>query len=245
MTTLHIGQQRGRPFSQNRRRYGGQFSLLFIASALIALAALAYVGYVLWPRWPAPRVDAPTLPITVAGVAFNLPPAAIRRAAQRRSGTHERVDLVFLWPSLEPPDPAAKPSTALPGTGPEASQAVARVFMTILSANDTLAAADRALTIYPRYTAAEPALEASGLAVLAFRDGTPYQGEDLIYDAEGPSFLARCTRDRAGPTPGTCLHERRIGAADVVVRFPREWLGDWRMVAGTLDRLIANVRPPR
>jgi hypothetical protein len=78
-----------------------------------------------------------------------------------------------------------------------------------------------------------------------WRDDTPYQGEDLIYDAEGPSFLARCTRDRAGPTPGTCLYERRIGAADVVVRFPREWLGDWRMVAGTLDRLIASVRPPR
>ena len=95
------------------------------------------------------------------------------------------------------------------------------------------------------YTAAEPALNASGLAILAFRDDTPYQGEDLIYDAEGPSFLARCTRDRAGPTPGTCLYERRIGAADVVVRFPREWLGDWRMVAGTLDRLIASVRPPR
>jgi hypothetical protein len=38
--------------------------------------------------------------------------------------------------------------------------------MTILSAGDTLAAGDRALTIYPRYTAAEPVLDASGLAVL-------------------------------------------------------------------------------
>src|SRR4029453_12344588 len=157
MTTLHICQQRGRPFSRNRRRYGGQVSLLFIASAMIALGALGYVAYVLWPRWPAPRLDAPTLPITVAGVGFNLPPAAIRRAAQRRSGAHERVDLVFLWPSLEPPDPAAPH-----GTVAEASQAVARVFMTILSAGDTLAAGDRALTIYPRYTAAEPVLDASG-----------------------------------------------------------------------------------
>jgi hypothetical protein len=245
MTTLHFGQQRGGQFSQHRRRHGGQFSLLLIAFAVIALGAFGYVGYVLWPRWPAPRLDAPALPITVAGVAFDLPPAAIRRTAQRRSGAHERVDLVFLWPSLEPPDPAAKPSATPHGTVAEASQAVARVFMTILSAGDTLAAGERALTIYPRYTAAEPVLDASGLAVLAFRDGTPYQGEDLIYGAEGPSFLVRCTRDRAGPTPGTCLYERRIGAADVVVRFPREWLSDWRMVAGTLDRLIASVRPPR
>ena len=107
MTTLQLGQQRGR--QQQRRRSRGQFSLLFIAFAMIALGAFGYVGYVLWPRWPAPRLDAPALPITVAGVAFNLPPAAIRRPGQRRSGAHDRVDLVFLWPSLEPPDPAAKP----------------------------------------------------------------------------------------------------------------------------------------
>jgi hypothetical protein len=212
---------------------------------MIALGAFGYVGYVLWPRWPAPRLDAPALPITVASVAFNLPPAAIRRAGQRRSGAHDRVDLVFLWPSLEPPNPAAKPSAAPHGTVAEATQPVARVFVTILSAGDALAAAERTRTIYPRYTAAEPVLDASGLARLAFREGTPYQGEDLIYDAEGASFLVRCTRDRAGPTPGTCLYERRIGAADVVVRFPREWLNDWRMVADTLDRLIASVRPSR
>jgi hypothetical protein len=243
MTTLQLGQQRGR--QQQRRRSGGPFSLLFIAFAMIALGAFGYVGYVLWPRWPAPRLDAPALPITVAGVAFNLPPAAIRRTGQRRSGAHDRVDLVFLWPSLEPPDPAAKPSAAPHGTVAEATQPVARVFVTILSAGDALAAAERTRTIYPRYTAAEPVLEASGLARLAFREGTPYQGEDLIYDAEGASFLVRCTRNRAGPTPGTCLYERRIGTADVVVRFPREWLNDWRMVADTLDRLIASVRPPR
>jgi hypothetical protein len=243
MTTLHFGQQTGRQFNRHRCRYGGQFSLPLIAFAAIAFGAFGYVGFVLWPRWPAPRLDAPPLPMTVAGVPFNLPPAAIRRAAQRRSGAHERVDLAFLWPSLEPPDPEAKPPTAPHGSLP--SRTHARLFMTIVAAGDTLAPPDRALTIYPRYTAAEPVLDASGLAVLAFRNGTPYQGEDLIYDAEGPSFRVRCTRDGVGPTPGTCLYERRIGAADVVVRFPREWLSDWRMVAGTLDRLIASVRPPR
>ena len=69
--------------------------------------------------------------------------------------------------------------------------------MTILSAGDTLAADDRALTIYPRYAAAEPVLDASGLTVLAFRDGTPYQGEDLIYDAASPGFLPRSARSPA------------------------------------------------
>ena len=67
-----------------------------------------YVAYVLWPRWPdAPvALDAPSLPIVVAGVAFNIEPAAIRMPVQRRPGTQERVDLAYLWPSLVPPDPA-------------------------------------------------------------------------------------------------------------------------------------------
>ena len=40
-------------------------------------------------------------------------------------------------------------------------------------------------------------------------------------------FLLRCTR-RTASTPAMCLHERRIGGADVTVRFPRVWLDDWR-----------------
>ena len=86
----------------HRRRPGG----------LPALAALARRGR----RAP----DAPSLPITVAGVAFNVPPAAIRIPVQRRPGAHERVDLAFLWPSLEPPDPHAKVAPAATNGEPAA-----------------------------------------------------------------------------------------------------------------------------
>ena len=71
-----------------------------------------------------------------------------------------------------------------------------------------------------------------------------HQGEDLIYDAATPeAFLARCSRNGAGPTPGTCLLSLRIEAADVVVRFPRDWLEDWREVASGIERLIGSLRP--
>jgi len=217
--------------------------LPLVVFGTLAVMTMIYIGYVLWPRWPTPRLDAPALPITVAGVAFNLPPAAIRVPVQRRPGAQERVDLAFLCPSLEPPDPDAKPPAPRPAA--ETAPAFARAFMTIASGGDTLAPADRVLTIYPRYTAAEAAPGPGGLTVVAFRDGTPYQGEDLIYDDPAPSFFVRCTRNRAGPVPGICLYERRIDAADVVVRFPRDWLRDWRMVAGNLDRLIASLRRAR
>jgi hypothetical protein len=241
MTTVHFDRQRARTLC---RRNGSQRLLVpLIVAAAVALSAFGYIAYVLWPRWPAPRLDAPPLPITVAGVAFNLPPAAIRVAAQRRAGAQDRVDLVFLWPSLQPPDPDSK-SAFVPGTESPSSQTSARVFMSIAAAGDTLAPTDRARTIYPRHTAAEPVRGPNGLAVLAFRDGTPYAGEDLIYAPGTAGFLVRCTRG-APPVPGTCLYEQRIDKADVVVRFPRDWLDDWGMVAATLDRLIASLRPPR
>ena len=38
------------------------------------------------------------------------------------------------------------------------------------------------------------------------------------------------------------LHERRIGGADVTVRFPRAWLEDWNGVADGIDRLVARLQ---
>jgi len=207
--------------------------------------AFVYIGYVLWPRWPGPPVglDAPALPITVGGVAFNIPPAAIRMRVQRRPGAHDRVDLAFMWPSLEPPDPNAKTAPPAADAAPPPAPTLDRVFVTIAGAGDSLAPADRVLTIYPRYTATETSDGPAGLTVLDFRAGTPYQGEDLIYDAVTPGFLVRCTRAGPGPTPGTCLYEQRIGGADLVLRLPRDWLGDWRTVAANIERLIGKLRP--
>jgi len=107
---------------------------------------------------------------------------------------------------------------------------------------------------------AESVAGPGGLAVLAFREGTPYRGEDLIYEdliyedliyedliynAAAPErFLVRCSRNGAGPTPGSCLYSRRIGGADIVVRFPRDWLGDWKLISDGIERLITSLRRP-
>jgi hypothetical protein len=215
--------------------------------ATLSCAAVAYVAYVIWPRWKEPAPDAPAFPITIGGVEFNVPPAAVRVPLQRRPGAHERIDLAFLWPSLDPPNLNSK---ALIAEAPDAMKTSAlgieRVFVTITAVADVLAPADRVRTIYPRYATAVPVAGPNGLAVLAFREGTPYQNEDLIYDAVEPqNFLVRCTRDGAGPTPGICLYEQRIAGADLVMRFPREWLGEWRPVAARLEELIMRLRTVR
>jgi hypothetical protein len=241
--STHAIELSPRPARPHPHRMGRGVLLPVIILLALIFAAVSFVAYLLWPRWPEPAIspDAPSLPITIANVVFNVPPAAIRMPVQRRPGAHERVDLAFQWPSLQPPERAQKITASMADAPPAA---IERVFVTIAAAGDTLPPTERLKSIYPRYASTAPTAGPTGLAVLPFREGTPYQGEDLIYDAQQPgNFLVRCTRNGAGPTPGICLYEWRIETADVVVRFPRDWLDDWQEVAGTIDRLIKSLRP--
>lgn len=222
-----------------RQRRGGMLARLLIVPVGLFAAALVFapMAYMLWPQGAAIAPDAPSVPITIGGVVFNIPPAAIRFKVQRRPGSQARVDLSFVWPSLEPPDNRVKPPPTVP---PDVTN---RLFATIAAADSTLPPLERVKVIYPRYLAGGAVAGEDGLSTQRFRDGSPYQGEDLIFDpAAAERFLLRCSRP-AGSTPGMCLHERRIAGADVTLRFPREWLGDWRTVADGIDRLIASFRP--
>ncbi len=236
-TLTHAPAKAAKP---RRRRTGrGPLAAPLAVFATATLVAAAYVAYVLWPRWPdAPvTLDAPFIPIIVAGVTFSIEPAAIRMPVQRRPGTQARVDLAYLWPSLTPPDPANKPTLGAP-VDPNA-----RLFVTIASGDSTLPLMERVQTIYPRYLAAEPAAGPDGLTLRGFRDGTPYQGEELVFESKAPEhFLARCSL-RGVVNSGECLLERRIGSADITLRFPRDWLSDWKTVAAGIDKLMARLHP--
>jgi hypothetical protein len=222
-----------------RRRKSGLLAQLLVVALGMGVTGLAGapIAYILWPA-PAPiSPDAPPLPISIGGMAFNVPPAAIRFKVQRRTGPQQRIDLAFLWPSLSPPDATIKPK---PTDKPDVTD---RLFVTIAAADSTLAPLARLNEIYPRYTGAAPIVAADGLSVQGFRDDSPYRGEDLIYDPASPErFLLRCTR-QFGPTPAMCLHERRMSGADITVRFPRAWLNDWRSTADRINRLIGSFRP--
>src|SRR5579863_10291001 len=97
---------------RNGGRTRGVFTLPFTVTVVVLAAVAGFVSYVLWPTWPSrpTALDAPAIPITVAGELFDVPPAAIREAVQRHPGQQERIDLAFTWPSLEPPAANDKPS---------------------------------------------------------------------------------------------------------------------------------------
>ena len=232
----------GHPAKPKPKRRGPSVGLAFalIALSILILAAAAFVALVLWPRWPAATVapDTPALPITVGGVLFNVPPDAIRVPLQRRPGAQERLDLAFLWPSLAAPDPAARPAPS------ETAPPIDRLFVTIEPQATALAPSDRVRTIYPRYLADTQFDGPDGLKVIPFREGTPYQNEDLFFDpAAQPGFVVRCSRPGAAGTPGICLYERRIESADLTVRFPSDWLTGWRAVNDGIAKLIGSLKP--
>jgi hypothetical protein len=231
------------------RLWRGSRSLWVVLAsvALLMAAAGTFVSYVLWPSWPKSAVplDAPAMPVTVAGVLFNVPPAAIRAAVQRNPGAHERIDLVFLWPSLAPPAAdgrvATKMSTAEGNDAIPAPRTDDRVFVTIAALGTVLPPVVRLRTIYPRYIEPEATAGPDGLAIVAFRAGTPYEGDDLVYLADKPEqFFALCSRPLR-TVPGTCIQERSLDAAEITLRFSREWLDDWRNAAAGLDRLVAQL----
>jgi hypothetical protein len=217
----------------NRGKRRGVFALFAVFLSGTAALAGALVAFLLAPHWSEASVPiaSPPLPIVIGGGIFNVPPAAIRIGVQRRSGPQERLDLAYLWPDLAPPDPNVA------STAP-------RMFVTVEAGQPAaLSAAQRLQSVYPRYIDETPATDAGGLTVAPFADGTPYQGEDVVYDAAAPErFLARCSRHVAGPTLAMCLYERTVGGAALTFRFPREWLADWRGVIGATDRLIAGWR---
>jgi hypothetical protein len=229
----------GRTRSTRRKgKAGVGTTVALVLAAAISLGGLSYVGFLLWPSWPAGGVPAetPALPVTVSGVLFKVPPAAIRIPLQRRAGAQSRLDLAFLWPTLTPPHSNGQPATS------EDSKAADQLFVSISARQDRLRLDERMKTIYPRYAADNAFTGPEGLVGVSFRDGTPYQGEDLYFQETPPHrFVARCTRD-TGPIAGACLIEEQVGEAEIVIRFPRGWLPDWQKLAQGVDTLLARLR---
>jgi hypothetical protein len=219
----------------------GTHMLPIAVGTAFAVAALALVAYLLWPTWgTVVGASAPEkLPVSIGNTLFNVPTAAIRMKIQRHSGPQERIDLDFLYPSLEPPG-APKHVTA--DSIDATMQPIERIFLSISAHHDALAPETRVATIYPRYLDRAAGTTDDGLSLRKFRTDTPYGDEDL-FSAASPPLNARCTRDAA--TPGMCLDERRIGGADLTFRFPRSWLSNWREVADAMEKLTAQLRGPK
>jgi len=241
MTLLSTAQHIARDTRKDPRSH----MILIIVAATIAAGAIGLVAYLLWPTWGNGAANAPSrLPVSVGGTLFNVPTSAVRRKIQRHSGPQERVDLSFIFPSLEAPE---LPKHVSADTVEDKVQPIDRIFVSISAHHDSLAPDIRVRTIYPRYLEQASTPIDDALTMRAFRDGSPYANEDLFTagapNPNTPNLSARCTRDDV--TPGMCLSERRVDGADLTYRFPRSWLSQWRDVANAMNRLTAQLQGPK
>jgi hypothetical protein len=231
-TAQHIARGSG--------RHRGSHLVPILLGSAVAAGAVTLIAYLLWPTWGPDASSGPArMPVSIGGTLFNVPTNAIRMKILRHSGPQERIDLGFIYPSLDPPDAASHVSVE---AVEQTVQPIDRLFLSIAAHHDTLAPDIRVRTIYTRYLEQASTPGQDGLTMRAFRDGTPYGNEDLFF-ANTPGLSARCTRDAT--TPGMCLSERRIGGADFTFRFPRSWLAQWRDIATAMDRLMVQLQGPR
>ncbi len=151
------------------------------------------------------------------------PDPCVSPQGAEHSGPQERVDLSYVYPSLEASN---LPRHVSVENFDENAQPIDRIFVSISAHHDATSPDTRLRTIYPRYIDRATSSE-DGLTTQPFRDNSPYSNEDLFLGTT-PALVARCTRD--GATEGMCMSERRIGGADLIFRFPRSWLAQWRDV---------------
>ena len=215
--------------------------LPLLAACLIAAGAVSAIGYLLWPTWNKNVVttNPDLIPVSVGNTFFNIPSHAFRRHVQKQSGPQESIELSYNYPSLSVP--SAPKHVSVDNFDPNA-QPIDRIFVTISAHHDIMSPEIRVSTIYPRYLNDAAASEHDGIVTRPFRDGSPYEGEDLFVGTT-PALVARCTRD--GDTPGMCLSERRISGADITFRFPLKWLAQWRDLAGAMETLATHLNSPQ
>src|ERR1700712_888120 len=128
ISTARHGARRWR-----RRRHNHLIPI--VLAGVIAATAIALVAYLLRPTWePDQSSEAVRLPMSIGETLFNVPSHAVRVKVQKHSGPQERVDLSFMYPSLEAPDvPKHVSASTLEG----AVQPIDRIFVSIFAHHDT------------------------------------------------------------------------------------------------------------
>ena len=207
-----------------------------------------FVSYVLWPTWPSTPtpLDAPAIPITVAGVLFDVPPAAIRAAVQRHPGQQERIDLAFhvavadaAAAGRQDGGQAARETAAKCRQRRRRAAATSdRLFVTIAGLGAVLPPLERLRThLSALYREPGERPGRTGSRSCRSAPARPMRAKTWSISAPIRNNFSPAARGRCRAVPGTCIHERALDGAEITLRFPRDWLGDWRNVAAGFDRL--------
>jgi hypothetical protein len=171
-------------------------------------------------------MDRTPVNLFIAATGITVPANMIRFAAERQSGSTDRVDLLLHWPGLDGfSEQNAEVFRDIAPTAP-------LIFVTIIGRDADYGTTGWLDRIYTRYFSDDAWAGPDGLVGVRLAEDSGYAGEELFFqpDASEP-FVTRCTPEGNAEMPSTCMREILIGETLIArYRFNKTLLGEWEMI---------------
>ena len=212
-------------------------SRLTLAAAILATVSVLAAATV-WLMIPGERDNRPVIAY-LGETRLTIPYDYFRFEHARLGGSLSEIDLAADARTFRPArlQSRFKPSAADP--------MAQTLFLTLIPAAGNISPAERTTRLYTRFLQPDGWSHPGGLIMRRFKNGSPYQKEDLyMAPPEGRRFAARCPQPRKTPDGLTdiCMAEFRLEGIDVRLRFAADLLSDWeRLLQGTKG-LIRSFR---
>jgi hypothetical protein len=212
-------------------------SRLTIAAAILATVSVLAAAAV-WLMIPGERDNRPVIAY-LSETRLTIPYDYFRFEHARLGGSLSEIDLAADARTFRPArlQSRFKPSAADP--------MAQTLFLTLIPSAGNISPAERTTRLYTRFLQPDGWSHPGGLIMRRFKNGSPYQKEDLyMAPPEGRRFAARYPQPRKTPDGLTniCMAEFRIEGIDVRLRFAADLLSDWeRLLQGT-QGLIRSFR---
>lgn len=177
-------------------------------------------------------------PIKFDDLTLAVPETNFRRIVRNAESQIRMIELAVPWP---PPTLAFLASEAKAATELSLRKGV---FVTVQRRTGRLSPDEKLANIYPVYFDGEEDDGPDGLTRHAFRDGSVYEGQELLATPDGdPAAYYLCFLEDASLAPALCRGERHVwGNFTVIYRFHRSYLDDWRRIENRLTRLLSDLR---
>jgi hypothetical protein len=193
--------------------------LAFVVTICIGLAWLA-ADNIKQKSNPAPF----TATFQIGQKAITVPGEWLRETMPTKGGVVVSLDLLVSF------DEFVLGQAAMPQSS--------KIFISVSSADQSLDPAERVRLLYARFLTHEVKSTENGLIRRAFKTGTAFENEELVFAApDGKAFAARCMAAQAsGFLRDTCLSEMRVNGLDVQFRFDPKLLNDWEALTRAIQR---------
>lgn len=208
-----------------------------IAAAILACLCMIAAAAV-WFFQPAERDNRPVIAY-LGETRLSIPSEYFRFEYARMGGSLSEIDLAADAKTFRP----ARLQTRFRKSA--ADPLAQNLFLTLTPADGRVSPAERATRLYARFLQPDSWNHPGGLIMRRFKDGSPYQHEDLyIAPPEGRRFAARCPQPRKKPDGllNICMVVIRIDGIDVRLRFAASLLSDWERLYQGARGLLHSFR---